>query len=159
MSLAFSAVDHLGPFGRQQFVERALVLRARLAVHRDEERLVAERIDVLLEVVGDELGHLLHAAISAQEGAQPDGSLQHLVEFFDVGDGLVGGEREELLVEVLWRHGHRRRRQHVLDRQRGFVVDRLDDRVLVEVALFVLRCRRSGTCPSACPVSRRPVCR
>jgi hypothetical protein len=45
------AVDDLGPLGRQQLVERPLVLRARLAVDGDEERLVAQWVDVLSKVV------------------------------------------------------------------------------------------------------------
>ena len=92
------AVDHLGPLGRQQLVEGALILRTRLTVDRDEKGLVPQRIYVLIEVVRDELSHLRHAAVRAEEGAQSNCSLKYLVEFIDVSDGLIGRKVVELLV-------------------------------------------------------------
>jgi hypothetical protein len=57
-----AGVDDLGILGRQELIERVLVVGAGFAVHADEEGLVAERLDVLAVVLGDELRHLAGCA-------------------------------------------------------------------------------------------------
>ena len=143
-----AAVDDLRPLRRQVAIERHLVLGAGLTVDSNQERLVVQRVDVLLEVVGDELRHLLHAVVGAEEGTNADRTVEHAVELLDVGDVLTLGQIEELLVELLGRDCHVRRRHHVADGQRRAVFDRLLDGVLVEVARSRPGARRSGTNPS-----------
>src|SRR3546814_5771963 len=76
-------VDRHRVFRRQVLVERLLVERAGLAVDADEEGLVAERLDVLDEVLRHEPRHLVHALVGLEEGAQVDRAVQDRVE---VGD-------------------------------------------------------------------------
>jgi len=49
------------------FIQLLLVESARLAVHADQERLVAERLDVGFEMLGDELGDRGKAVVGLQE--------------------------------------------------------------------------------------------
>ena len=119
------SIDGLGPFRRQQLVERLLVFGAGLAIDRDHKRLVAERQHVFLEVLGDERGHLCDAIIRLQEGAQAHRAIQYLVQLFDIRHALSGGEFEEFLVQPVNRDRHLAWRQDVLDRQCGFVGDGL----------------------------------
>ena len=78
-------VDGFRPFRRQQLVQRLLVFGAGFAIHGDEKCLVAKRQHAFLEVLGHELRDLLNAVISGKEGAQPQRTVQDLVEFLDVG--------------------------------------------------------------------------
>ena len=140
-------VDHIGrvlgidgfrPFGRQQFVERPLVFGAGLTVHPDQKGLVAERQHTFPEMLGDESGDLLNPIVGGQKGAQPHRAVEDPLRFVDVGDALGLGQVEEFLVEPVGRHGHVARRHRVPERQCRLVLDRLADRVFVEVALRVV---------------------
>jgi hypothetical protein len=111
---------------------------AGLAVHADEEGLVAERLDVLAVVVGDELRHLLDALLALEEVFQVHRPLEDLVQLLDVGHALGFGQGKELLVQRLVRHEHFVRAQLVVKRQRGAVLDAVGDGILVQVALVVL---------------------
>ena len=131
-------VDGHGPVGGQVPVQGALVLGAGFAVDADQERLVAEWRHVLPEMIGDEGGDLANAVVGRQEGAQPDGAVEHPVELVHVRDALHLRQGEELLIEPLGGHRHAAGRQGVANRQRGFVLNRLRNGVLVQIAQVVV---------------------
>ena len=131
-------VDRRGPLRRQQRVELLLVAGACLTVHGYQEYLVAERRDPLPVVPGHECGHLAHAVAGGQEGTQMHGAVEHAVELLHVGHPLGAGGAQELAVELLGRNGEFARRQRVPDRQGGLVLDRVGDRVLVQIAVRVV---------------------
>ena len=114
-----------------------MYLAQALAVHADQERLVAERRHVLAKMFGNEGRDLLDPIVGGEEGAQSHGAVEDLVELVDVGDAIGLGQREELLVQPLRRHRHVARRHGVADRQRRLVLDRFGDGVLVEIAPLV----------------------
>ena len=119
--------NDFGILGRQDCIKRLFVERTRLAVHRHEERLVAERLDVFPIVIGDEPRHLLHALLSFEEIFQIHRALEDFVQLLDVGDTLRLGQREEFRLHDLVRHEHFVRREVVVERQRGAVFDALGD--------------------------------
>ena len=133
-----AGVNHFGILGRQELVERVLVMRAGLAVHADEEGLVAERLDVLAVVLRDELRHLLNPLLALEEVLQVHRPLEDLVQLLDVGHALGFGEGQELLVQRLVRHQHFVGGELVVERQRGAVLDAVGDGILVQVALVIL---------------------
>ena len=96
--------NDLGILRRQNRIERLLVERARLAVHRHEECLVAERLDVLAEMIRYHASHLLHSLLAFEEILQVDRAFEDLVQLLDVRDALRFGQREELLLHDLVRH-------------------------------------------------------
>src|SRR3546814_17781089 len=79
---------------------RLRVERAGPAVDADEEGLVAERLDVLDELLRHEPRHLVHALVGLEEGAQVDRAVQDRVEVGDVADALALGQRTELLFQL-----------------------------------------------------------
>ncbi len=131
-------VDDLGILGRQDCIERLLIERAGFAIDADEKRLVAERLDVLAVVLGDELRHLLDPLLALEEILQVHRPFEDLVQLLDVGHALGFGEGEELLVQRLVRHEHFVRRELVVERQGGAVLDAVGDGILVQVALVIL---------------------
>ena len=90
-------------------------------------------------MLGDECGDFFDAVVGHEERAQPDGAIEHLVQLLDIGDAFRLRQLEKFLVEPLGRHRHLARRHDVLDRQRRLVLDRLLDRIFVEIAALVLR--------------------
>ena len=133
-----AGIDDLGILGREELIEGVLVVGAGFAVHANEEGLVAKRLDVLAVVLGDKLRHLLDALLALEEVFQIHRPLKDLVQLLDVGHALGFGEGEELLVQRLVRHEHFIRRELVIERQRGAVLDAVGDGILVQVALVVL---------------------
>ena len=124
---------------RQVLVERLLVEGARLAVDGDEERLVAHRLDRLAEVLGDEA----RRPCSTRSGflsmfLQRHRPLEDRVQLLDVADALELGQVEELPLQRLPVHLQVVRGEGVVERHGRAVLDRLADRVLVEVALLVV---------------------
>jgi len=101
-----AGVHHGAVFGRQELVQRVLVKGTGLAVHADEESLVAERLHVLGVVLRHELGHLGDALLALQEVLQVHGAVQHLVQVLDVRQPLGIGQAQELLVQRFVRHQH-----------------------------------------------------
>jgi hypothetical protein len=132
-----AGIDDLGIRGRQELIEGLLVVGAGLAVNADEKTLVAKRLDVLAEVVGDELRHLLDALLALEEVFQVHRPLENLVQLLDVGHALSFGKREKLGIQRLVGHQHLIWRKLVVKRQRGAVLDAVGNGILVQVALIV----------------------
>ena len=132
-------VDDGRVLGRQVAVERLLVERARLAVHADQERLEAHRLDVLAGSArprtrrscppGRGLHHLLELDGAVEDGVQLLGL---------VADPLGLAQVEELPVQRLPVHAQVGGGQGVVERHGRAVVDGLGDGVLVQVALRVV---------------------
>ncbi|MCZ7686960.1 MAG: hypothetical protein M5U28_52760 [Sandaracinaceae bacterium] len=92
-------VDRHGPLRRKVAVERLLVLGARLAIDANQERLVAQGVHVLLEVLGDELRDAVDPVVGLEERLEADGAVEDAVELLDVADAFGLGEGEELAIE------------------------------------------------------------
>lgn len=68
------------------------------------KRLVAERLDVLAEVLRHEARHLFDAFVGLQECTQVHGTIEDAVQILDVADALGFRECVELLLELLCGH-------------------------------------------------------
>ena len=119
-------------------VQRLLVEGAGLPIDAHQERLVAERLDVLPEVARDEGRHPLHAVGGLEERLQAHRPVEDPVQLLDVAHPLGLGEAEKLPLQLLLRHPDVVRRERVVEREGRAVLDRLGDRVLVEVAPLVV---------------------
>ena len=89
-------------------------------------------------MLGDELRYFLDALLAFEKILQVHRPLEDLVQFLDVGHALGFGEGEELFVQGLVRDEHFIRRELVVERQRGAVLDAVGDGILVQVTLIVL---------------------
>ena len=118
-------------------VEGGLVEGAGLPVDGDEERLVAHRFDRLGVVAGDVGGDLPDPVGVLQHVAQRHRPLQDPVDLFDVGDTFGLGQFQEFLLKNLLLDPQLVGSEGVVKRHGRAVVDRLADRVLVEVPLRV----------------------
>ena len=132
-------VDRRRPFRGKPLIQGALVSGAGLPVHSDDERLVTERLDILPEVAGDEVGHFLDSVVRGEEGREARRAVENPVQLFDVRHTVRRGEVEELPVEQVHRRRQFARRQGMPYGEGRLVLDGLGDRVLVQVAAFVLR--------------------
>ncbi len=92
---------------------------------------------------GDVSGDLFDPLLAFEKVLEVDRPLEDLVQLLDVGDAFGLGEIEKFLFHHLMRHEHLVGRQVVVERQRRAVFDAFADRILVEIALVVLACRRS----------------
>jgi len=97
--------------------------------------LAKEKEDAIKAAKG---GNLLNAVVRSEESAEANGAVEHLVQLVNIGHALGSGELKEFLVQSLGGHGHLARCHGVADGECGFVLDRLTDRVFVEIALLVL---------------------
>ena len=137
-SLCDVDIHRRGPLRRQMFVEFPLVERARLAIHGHEERLVAQRLDVLFEMLGDKFGHRRHALVGFQERLQFDGAIQNPVQILDIRDALRLGDFQKFRLQQFLRQTDFIRRVGVAQFQGGLVLDGFLDGILVEIAVVIL---------------------
>ena len=119
-------------------VEGCLIQSARFTVNSDKKGLEAHRRDVLSEVLGDEGGNPLDAGRRLHHVLELDGAVEDGVELVDVSNAFGIGEDQELALERLPVDAEVRGSESVVELDGGAVLDRLGDRVLVEVALRVV---------------------
>ena len=136
--LAVLRVDRHDPLRRQKLIERLFVERTRLAIHGDEECLVAERLYILAEMLRDKSGNLRDVIVGLEKRLQVHRAVEHAVEFLDVAHALGLGEREKLGFEQFRRQRHLPRHELMSQLHRRAVGDRLRDGVFVEVAALIL---------------------
>ena len=104
-------IDGLRPFGRQQLVERPLVFGAGLAVHADQERLVAERQHLSRGSVRDERPATFSITVGRGEGRCVGRPRESSTWFSSSMSGHALGPPAAELEEIpcpkpLGRHGH-----------------------------------------------------
>ena len=149
-------IDRHGPFGRQEFIKRVLVLGAGFPIDAHEERFVSKRLDVFLEVFSDERGNVLDTIIGGQKRTQPDCTIKHVVQFVNVSDAFYLGQGEKFLVESIRGYGHVTRRHRMTNRQRRLVLNRLGDGVLVKIPQLIVGTEYlEGALPVRGTVNRR----
>ena len=89
-------------------------------------------------MLSNRLGDLLDAFLAFEEVLQVDGAFQNLVQLVDVADAFRFGERQEFFLKNVAWHQHFVGSEVVEQWQSRFVRDALRDRILMEIAFFVL---------------------
>ena len=115
-----------------------LVVGAGFAVNADEEGFVAEWLDMLAVMPGDEPCYPFDTLLAFKEVFQVYRPLQDFIQFLDVGNALSFGEGEELCIQCLMRHAHFVGGELVVQRQGRAVFYTVGDGIFVQVALVIL---------------------